>query len=353
MQTCPDASDGPSIVVAAIEDASRALAADPATPLPPACVLTAYVRIPVALPDSIDAHARTIAAEIQRRGAGASQRDVLASEIVLLARAGRYAEVSRAYTALVALDPQPSMDLVRLAIAAARQRGDTAQLLRILTANMARSDGSPALRSEANVLRQVPALRAAIDEARGLVRQNPKYLSAYPSLVGNYGTLGMADSVAAYIHRALAQGATRASLSSSVDPLVNTMLRQAALYGSTYGWAPRIAAAMHVDSALSSASTKFLVAALIAQSLEPQVAQVSAQMSSASWLPAAQRGGNAAAADRAEACQRIPALLKSIDLAEAKLRDGGDRYGGGGVASIASGLSAERSRLATLRDGCA
>lgn len=352
MQTCPGPTDGPSIVVGAIEDAARALAADPATPLPPACVVSAYVRLPIALPDSIDAHARAIAAELRRRGAGTSQGELLSSEVLLLARTGRYAEASRTYDALVAVVPQPAMDVVRVAVAAAAQRGDNAAVLRILTANMARADAPPTMRSEANVLRQSAALRSAIDEARGLVRQNPKYLAAYPSLIGNFGTLGMADSVVAYIRRALAQGATRASLTSAVDPLVNTMLRQAALYGSAYGWPARIAAASRVDSALTSPSTRFLVAALIAQSIEPQVGEISAQVTGTSWLPASQARGGSAAPDRAAGCARIAELLRSIELAEAKLRDGGSRYTGGGVSSITSGLAAERNRLTELRDRC-
>ncbi len=216
MQTCPSAADGPSIVVGAVEDAHRAFVANPSTPLPPPCVLVAFAHVPVAVPDTINAHAIALAAELARRGG--TQRELHESEVLLYSRAHRYAEVSRAYDALAATDPQPSIELARAAIVAARQRADTATLLRILTRTTARSDAPAILRSELNVLRQVAALHSAIAEARGLVRQNPKYVAGYPSLVGNFGTLGMADSVVTYIRRALANGATRASLTSTVDP---------------------------------------------------------------------------------------------------------------------------------------
>src|SRR5882672_695687 len=41
MQTCPDPTDGPSILVNAIDEAHRALVANPNTPLPPVCLLAA------------------------------------------------------------------------------------------------------------------------------------------------------------------------------------------------------------------------------------------------------------------------------------------------------------------------
>lgn len=256
MQTCPTSADGSSIIVGAVEDAHRALAANPSTPLPPPCLLTAFARLTTPMPDSISAHAMALAAELARRGGAQREprelRELREGEVLLYSRAHRYADVSRSYDALVALDSQPSIDLARAAIVAAHQRADTAALVRLLTRNASRSDAPPTLRAELNILRQVGALHTAINEARGLVRQNPKYVAGYPSLVGNFGTLGNADSVVAYIRRALAQGATRASLGTAVDPFVNTMLRHAALYGSAYGWDAAIGAASRVDSTLTT-----------------------------------------------------------------------------------------------------
>jgi hypothetical protein len=351
MQTCPDPTDGPSIVVNAIEEAHRALVATPSTPLPPVCVISAYAQVPGVMPDSIDAHALTIAAELSRRGA--SERELLSSEIVLFARARRYADVSRAYDRLVALDPQPSIETTRLAGAAARQRGDTAALLRILTRAASHPDAPPAFRAELNILRQVSALYSAINEARGLVRQNPKYVAAYPSLVGNFGTLGAADSVVAYVRRGTAQGAARTSLAPALDPLVNTVLRHASLYGSTYGWEGQIASAMRVDSVLSTASTKFLVAALIAQSAEKRISEINALVSGVSWLPHAMGETAAPPRTRATGCERIAPLSATLAAAQARLRDGGDRYTGGGVSQVANSLANEQDRLAALRESCA
>jgi hypothetical protein len=352
MTTCPGPSDGPSIVVNAIEEAHRALVANPATPLPPSCVLAAYAQVTSVLPDSIDAHALAIATEVARRGS--PDRDLLASQVVLYSRARRFAEASRSYDRLAAIDSQPAMPIVRLAVAAAYQRGDTASLLRLLGRAAARTDGSPAFRSELNVLRQVAALRSAIAEARGLIRQNPKYVAAYPSLIGNFGTLGASDSVASYVRRALAQGAPRATVTAAVDPLVNTMLRQAALYGSAYTWEAVVGAALRVDAAASTSSTKFLVAALIAQSAEPAIGEIDAIVGGRSWLPRATGGAASAEASRARAsaCARIAPLQSSLDVARAHLRDGGDRYTGGGVSQITGSLANEATRLEALQEVC-
>jgi len=230
MQTCPDASDGATIVIAAVDQAHRAFAANPATPLPPVCVFAAFARISAPVPDSLDDEALALTAELRRRGS--DQRQVLAAEIVIFARMRRWADVSTSYDRLVALDSQPAVDISKLAIAAAYQRADTAKLVRILARTASQAGAGAARATELNVLRQVGALRSAIAEARGLIRQNPKYLGGYPSLVGNFGTLGQADSVAVYVRRALAQGASRAELTPTLENFVNTALRQATLYGT-------------------------------------------------------------------------------------------------------------------------
>lgn len=347
MQTCPSPTDGSSIVVNAVEEANRALASNPSTPLPPACVLDAFARIQGAVPDSINTHALSIASALAARGT--DKRAALNSEIALLARAHRWSDLSKAYTQLEAVDAQPSMDAVKLAIAAAHANSDDAAALRILTKNASRPEASPAMKSELTVLKQGAALRSAVTEARGMVRQNPKYVAAYPSLLANYGQLGSADSVAAWARRGAAQGASRASLAPAMDPLVNTMLRHASVYGVAYGWDAQIAGAMRADSALSTNSTKFLVAALIAQAIEPQVVDVSSMVTGFAWLPGSQ---SVASPTRAAGCARVAPLIRQLDIADAKLKEGGDKYTGGGVQAIASGLGAERTRLSDLLEVC-
>jgi hypothetical protein len=48
----------------------------------------------------------------------------------------------------------------------------------------------------------------------------------------------------------------------------------------------------------------------------------------------------------------VAPVLAQIDVAESKLQSGGDKYTGGGVQMIVSGLAAERERLVALRDFC-
>lgn len=351
MTTCPSAADGPSIVVNAVEDANRALVANPQTPLPPACVLVAFSKIPGAVPDSLNAHAIAIASELARRGTPST--DLLTSEIGLYARARRYADVVRVYDQLAAAEAQPPIDVVRLAAAAAHQRADTVALKRILAKNATRADAPPPFRTESTVLNQVPALHQAITEARGFLRQNPKYVQAYPSMVSNYGTLGVADSVAAYARKGLAQGVARNTLGASLDAFVNTMLRHATLFGSTYGWEAQIAAAQRVDEALTTPSTKFLIAALIAQAIEPQVPEIQSQLSGSSLFSRALGGGASPEQSKAAACARIAPLMRLLDMAQAKMRDGGDRFAGGGASQLNAGLSGERERLASFQELCA
>ena len=352
MTTCPSSSDGPSILVNAVEDAHRALALNPSTPLPPPCVLTAFARLTGPVPDSVEAHAIALASTLASRGG--NPRDLHESEVLLYARAHRYAQVLTAYNAIGAGAPLPPIDVARAAIVAAHERADTAALVRLLTRHAARADAPPTLRAELNILRQVGALRSAINEARGLVRQNPKYLAGYPSLVGNFGTLGEPDSVVAYLRRAISQGAPRASLTSAVDPLVNTMLRHAALYGSAYGWEPRIAAATRVDAVIGSPSTKFLIASLIAQMADPQVGEIGALVAGTSYAPRAIGGAGASGAsnDRSAGCGRIAPLLASITVAETRMKEGGARYSGGGAGQVSAALAGERQRLSDLQDVC-
>ena len=343
--SCPDPTDGPSIVANDIDEAHKAWTSNPATPLPPACVFTALSRVENSITDSTNAHALALAAEVRKHGP--ETRELLAAEVVLLARGQRYAEVSRTYDKLVALDPTPALEVSQLAMAAARQRGDTASLLRILSKSVTRGDANSAMRSEYNVVRQAKRLWEAINEARGLVRQNPRYVAAYPSLVGNFGTLGLADSVAATSRRAFAAGAQRSAILPSVETLVGAMLRHAALYGSTYDWDSEIAAAKRVDAALSTPSTKFLTAAMIVYAADAQSAEIGAMVRT----PALASAGNGAASPQHTAgCQRIPSVTASLDLAERRLGEGGDKYRS--AAQVRSGLSAAREKLASLQGMC-
>jgi hypothetical protein len=300
------------------------------------------------MPDSLDAHALALVAESRRRGA--SERELLAAEVGLFARERRYAEVIRTYDRLVTIDPQPAVDVSRLALAAARQKPDTAALIRILTKAATHPEAGPLPAGELKVLRAVGPLWAAINEAKGLVRQSPKNVTPYPSLVGNFGTLGLPDSVATYLRRALAVNAPRASLSQPLDLLVTTMLRHATLYGSANRWNASIAGASRVDSALSTPSTKFLVAALIVYSAQPEIASISSSVEGSPLLSRA--AGQSKTQERADACQRLAPLETRLSLAESRMTAGGSAYAGGGAAQVGSAITAVRNRIVSLEEQC-
>jgi hypothetical protein len=338
--TCPDPSEGPSVVANNVNEAYRAWTSNPSIQLPLACVFTALARVANGVTDSVNSRGLTLVGEVRKRGP--EPRELLAAEVLLFARGRRYAEASRAYDRLVMVDSQPASEVLRVAAAAARQRGDTSSLLRILARAVARQDASPMMRTEYNVVRQAGQLWSAINEARGLVRQNPRYVAAYPSLVGNFGTLGLADSVIATSRWALAAGATRATILPSVETLVSAMLRHAALYGSTYGWDQVIATAARVDSAFAAPSTRFLTAALIVYAAEARSTEIAAMVSNPT--------SDAASEQRAAGCRRVQTVSASLDLAERRLREGGDQYSGAG--QVRSGLSAAREKLASLSGLC-
>jgi hypothetical protein len=338
--TCPDPSEGPSVVANNVNEAYRAWTSNPSIQLPLACVFTALARVANGVTDSVNSRGLTLVGEVRKRGP--EPRELLAAEVLLFARGRRYAEASRAYDRLVMVDSQPPSEVLRVAAAAARQRGDTSSLLRILARAVARQDASPMMRTEYNVVRQAGQLWSAINDARGLVRQKPRYVSAYPSLVGNFGPLGLADSVIATPRRALAAGANRATILPSVETLVGAMLRHAALYGSTYGWDQVIATAARVDSAFAAPSTRFLTAALIVYAAEARSTEIAAMVSNPT--------SDAASEQRAAGCRRVQTVSASLDRAERRLREGGDQYSGAG--QVRSGLSAAREKLASLSGLC-
>lgn len=335
MRRCPDESDGPSIVANAIEDAHRAVSRDPSAQLPPACVVTAFARMPQVVPESLDTHALALATELERRGADA--RELIAGEMAIRARRRQFTELWSAYVRLTAVDSQPAIDVLRLAASAARARGDSASLMAILAKGSARADATTTMRNEYAVLQRVSALATAINQARGFIRQNPKYVAAYPSLVANFGTLGLADSVAAYTRRGLTNGATPAALTPVLESLVNTLLRHASLYSSVFDWNAAIAGAERVDAALPSAATKFLIASLIVKSAGPRIAEADALVNGLSWWPSREAGSAApgAAATRADGCARAGALNAALDVAQRSLGQGGDRFPNGGPELVA------------------
>ena len=133
---------------------------------------------------------------------------------------------------------------------------------------------------------------------------------------------------------------------------VTATLRHATLYGSTYGWDARSPRRSRVDSALTSPSTKFLVASLLVQSAEPAIAEISSLVSETALSP---RRTDAAARDQAElrraaACRRIAPTSQRFDAAQTYLRNGGDRVAAGGVQQLTAALTAGQSTLATLQD---
>jgi hypothetical protein len=351
--TCPSPTDGPSIVVSAVEESYRAFRANPTGAIPPACVLTAFAKLNTSLPDSMVGHAVSLAEEATRREPKAMER--LTTETVLLARAARHGDALRAYNRVVAEDSaRVTPELHRIGIRAAHRVADTASLLRALTRASRDPGASPSFNMEQRIITSVRALLTAIESGRGLLRQNPNYVAAFPSLIINFGQLGNSDSVMAYARRALAARAEPTSITGAMDAIVATMLRHATLYGPVESWETLVRKGMRVDSTLSTPSTKLLVSALITYAADAQVAEIAALVGGKVVGPMV---GDAesrarAAADRDVGCRRIPSLKALLDVAEARLRDGGSRYPGPTVPAIVTGLSQARNSIVDLQLQC-
>src|SRR5262245_46140327 len=82
-RSCPDPTDGPSIVANDINEAYRAWTSNPSTELPPACVFTSLARVTNSVTDSTNGRALALVAELRRRGPGSEPRELLAAEVVL------------------------------------------------------------------------------------------------------------------------------------------------------------------------------------------------------------------------------------------------------------------------------
>jgi hypothetical protein len=337
-QTCPAPDDGPTIVVEAIESAHRAIAANPATMPPPVCLVAAVAQLQTPIADSTREHALSVAAAIGRRGN--AQAELLVSEMMLLSGLERHADVSRTYDRLLAVDSAPSFEIVRIALGAAHARADTATLARIVAKTASRSGAPAAFRTESDVLRNVGRLWTAVNQAGDILRQYPRTVNQYPSIVANFATLALPDSVAAYARRGVANGATRAALMSSIESFASTMQRHAWLYGSAYNWDRALTGAMRVDSALSIPSTKFLMASFAVQSVSPAVADASGDVDSND------------AARRATACQALTRASSTLEAADAHLRAAGNRPTADAVNSLDAALRATRNRVTELRARC-
>ncbi|HKS07203.1 MAG TPA: hypothetical protein VJR92_12920 [Gemmatimonadaceae bacterium] len=336
-QTCPDSSDGPSIVVDAVETAHRAIAANPATTPPPVCLVAAVAQLQT-VADSTREHTLAVAAAIGRRGTAPAE--LLASEMILLSGLERYDDVSRTYERLVAVDSAPAFDVVRVALGAAHVRADTVALTRIITKTATRSGAPPAFRTEGEVLRNVGRLWTAVNQAGSILRQYPSTVNQYPAIVANFATLALPDSVALYARRGLANGATRTTLTPSIESFVSTMQRQAFLYGSGYKWEQALAGVTRVDSAMSIPSTKFLMASFTVQFVAPMVSEAGGDV------------GSKDAARHTAACQTMTRASSTLDAADANLRAAGNRPTADAVSSLGAALRATRAQIATASARC-
>jgi hypothetical protein len=340
-------------VVGAVEESYRAWRANPTGAIPPGCILTAFAKVTAPLPDSTVGHAISLAEEATRREPKALER--LSTETILLARAARHSDALRAYNRAVAEDStRVAMELHRIGIKAAHRVADTASLLRALTRAARDPGASTSFSTERQIITRVPGLLDAIVTGRGFLRQNPNYVAAFPSIIINFGQLGNADSVMLYVRRALAARAEPTAIAPGMDAIVATVLRHATLYGPVDGWDNLVKKGMRIDSTLSTPSTKLMMAALITYAADAQVADIDALVSGKVAAPMATDAESRAraAADRATGCSRIPSVKASLDVAEAKLRDGGSRYPGPTVPAIVAGLSQARNSIVDLQLKC-
>jgi hypothetical protein len=349
---CPGATDGRSILESAIAAAHRSAALRPDGAPPAVCLVAAIANTPLQLADSAFLQALDVGDAIRR---AQNDRSILVHRIVLASRARRYAEVPATFDTLIATDSaRVTQELARMAVIAAHRVADTASMTRALVKASAGLPASAPIAFELQILRQVRRVWLGADTARRVVQANPSRPDGYTRSITVLGTINQLDSVVAYLRLARSRGIPATAFTASMEALVNSMVRHAQAYNAPDGWEPTLEAALAVDSLASTPSTKYLVASAVAHVGLDRVTRLGGLLSGPGITTLGGSRTPISPETRELACPRLMSLTPLLDLADERLRAGGNRYeAAAAVASVTSALAQLRSRLEPLRPMCA
>lgn len=354
---CPDSVTPARMVDYELGRAHAEWLKNPQTQLPPICVYEAIARAPLAHSDSAVAGALDFSAEALKRSPGDAL--MLRARIVLLYRAQRYAEVAPAMDELFFTggSARVSEQAHRVTVAAAMQLRDTAAIINRLANAAERYPRANLFAPEYEVWRQLGRLRALVDSVHRRMKQDPRVVGGYASLASIYGSLDRPDSAIAYTKLALNHGVSRPLVEPALGSLIGVRLRRAQILGSPAVWRATLPVARAADSALSTPSSKYLVAIALLEIVADEARLAQAINYS---LGSGEPGGpgriklapGQSPTLQVMTCERLVELDRMVQQARANLDAGGDKFAVQTIPAMRSGLAGMTATLAQLKPRC-
>lgn len=330
---------------------------NPQAPIPPLCVYEAIARAPVAHSDLAVAAALDLGAEALRRSPGDAM--LLKARIVLLYRAQRYAEVAPTMDELFfnGGSAHVTEEAHRVTVAAAMQLRDTAAITNRLANAAERYPRSHLFAPEYEIWRQFKRLNALVDSVHLRMKQDPRVVGGYASLASIFGNLDRPDSAIAYTKLALKHGVSRPLIEPALGSLIGLRLRRAQILASPAVWRATLPVALAADSALSTPSSKYLVAITLLEIVADQARLAQAINYS---LGTGEPGGpgrisltpGQAPTLQVLTCERLAELNRMIQQARANLDAGGDKFAVQTIPALRSGLAGMTATLGQLKPRC-
>jgi hypothetical protein len=330
--------------------------ARPEVPPPEPCWFMAVARAPYSHPDSVILKTLELSEVALRRTPG--DPEVLYARLILLSRAGRYAEVGPAMDSLFVNRPGATNEEThRLTIAAAMQLQDTLAITNRLANAATRFPRSTIFAAEYDVWRQIPRLRALVDTVHRIMKKDPTLTVGLINLTSIYGNLDQPDSAIAYAKLALRAGRTREEVGKGLESLIGLRMRRAKILDTPRQWASTLPVALAVDATLSTPASRYLVALALAEIVrgETRLAQyISYGLDNGEPEGFGRQATDASGKTylRVMTCERLAELERMIAKSRAKLAAGGNLFLPETVPALRDGLTAMSGALAQLKPRC-
>lgn len=353
---CPDSGALTRSIALEMTTAYSTWRSTPQVPPPEPCWFTAIARAPYAHTDSVIIKSLALSDEALRRSP--ENPELLYARLILLSRIGRFREVGPAMDSLFVARPGATVEEThRVTVAAAMQLHDTAAIINRLANAASRFPRSKTLAPEYEVWRQIPRLRALIDTVHRVMKKDPTLTVGLVNLSSIYGNLDRPDSAISYARRALRAGVGREAVAKALESLIGVRMRRGKILDTPALWSSTLPVAMAIDSTLSTAASKYLVALTLAEIVkgEARLAQFisygieSGETNGFGRETTTQQGGTFL---RVMTCDRLNELEAMIARSKAKLAAGGDAFAPETVPALRGGLAAMSASLAQLKPKC-
>lgn len=340
----------------AVDRAYKSWRADSSGPIPPACLYEALAKDPLVHSDSAVLQSLALSAELLKRTP--DDPATLAARLVLLFRAGLFAEVGPTFNNLSAADGSRAiLSAYKLAIASSMRTHDTAAMRRYLGNASAKFPAETQIAAAYRVLLQVPRLRALVDTVQRVIRKDPSMIDGYLSLTSIHGSLNQSDSALHYATVALRRRIPRSDVGKSMESLIGATLRNAQLLIDPDVWRATLTVALTIDSTLSTSASKYLIALTLSEIVADKTrlaltAVTGPMVDSRTGLSRQIVTKGTEAHFRVLTCEKLVEMNAEIALAAKYLDAGGDRFAPQTVPTIRAGLQQMREKIAMTQALC-